>query len=175
MFLEFITVFIKTHGTALTIITFAVAIITIILDKLLKNKARVVSVILPFVLGILFNLISNLILFKKIVFSFEVFYAGFLSGTFSSIISAFIKAILARKPIKSPVELMVEEILSDAFGKENLGNASQLIACLLTSQNKVLKEEIEKIILTEINVGITDFELHSVSALILSGYKTLSF
>lgn len=175
MFLDFISDFIKTHGTITFIISGLVAIITLVIDKLLSKKVRGLCVYLPFLLGIIFSVISSLILTGRFDFSNQTVYAGFLSGSFSSVLSSLIKTIKNKKKIPSPLELLINEILADAFGIDNLGKAPELIYNYLKTQDERKKNEIESIILNEVKASITDTELHNVSALLLSSYETLSF
>ncbi len=174
MFLDFITVFIENYGLATFIISLIVAVVTLITDKLIKGKIRGICVLLPFLLGIVFCILSELIVKGKFSIGKENVYAGFLCGSFSSVISAFIKSVIKKRKVCDPVVLMVSEILSDALGKEINYSLAEKITTYLKEQEKHLEEEIEKIILEELDLGTTEINLKVTSALIISSYKTLS-
>lgn len=173
--------FLKTYSVPTLIISLAISLITLIVQKFLYEKLPLTLIdYLPFLLGIIFNGIYLLIV-RNVCYELlaEIISAGIICGSLSTVFTAFVKRILSgKKEPFSAVSLSIEETLGKYVIDEKRGICLIQVKSLIIngfSSNKEEKEISQEVALLLKNntKEKTESELLSIASLTVKSALTL--
>ena len=183
MDINYIDEFFSSYSLPSFVIAIIIAVICIVVDKLfLKKVSFNIRAYLPFLLGIAFYILYELI-FKGNgkVFTKQVLTAGLVSGSLAGVIFAIIRKVLSGKGVKnvlSPLALLIESIIFPIVSENKLESAVKSIEKLLIeTSDDATDEHVTGKIADELsrhsNENITEIEIITSAKLIVTGRSSL--
>ena len=183
MNINYIDEFFSSYSLPSIIIAIIIAVICIVIDKfLLKKVSFNIRAYLPFLLGIVFYIMYELIFKGNVkVFTRYILTAGLVSGSLAGVIFAIIRKVISGKGVKnvlSPLALLIESIIFPIVCENKLESAVKSIEKLLNETDEDATEEhVTDKVADELSrhssENITKIEIFTSAKLIVTGRSSL--
>ena len=178
MFIYDLIDFLKNYSQDAIIVAILVAITSAIIDRFLTTKQKLyIKIFTPFILGIMFYFLYDVVVNHVVNFTYNIAYAGILCGSLSSGIYAFCFRLLNGKSTKiDKTTLMIEGLIKDFVNKEFITQSALLIKKEFEStdtKDNVINKIKEIITKTRIN-EIDDKTINILASVIYENVKNLN-
>lgn len=163
--------FIECYGLPAVIISVIVAIVSIVLDLVFKDKFFTIKNYLPFLIAVALMFLYDIIFGSVFTTPTEITSAGVLCGSVSTGIFAFFKRIRCGKTNLNidPKILLIEGILSGIIEDKNIESISKsALEIFDLEKSETLKIKLDELLILNAKSDISKEKIQATSDLIIN-------